>query len=58
VAVDASPHVPQLTPDIAHSIANPNELAQITARANNFIYTHHHYLRVAEQYVALWNQHG
>lgn len=57
VAVDALPDVQLLAADLGFLITHPDELTQISARAIDFMYAQHHYVTVAEQYVALWNQH-
>lgn len=56
VAVNALPDVDYLVNELSHLIENPDELIAIGKRARAFVEKEHHYIKIAEQYVSVWNK--
>lgn len=55
VAINALPDVEYLVQELSFLIDNPDEIIAIGKRANAFIEKEHHYIKIAEKYVAVWN---
>jgi len=56
VCINAIPAVEYLVKELSFLIENPQELIAIGNRARNFIEKEHHYIKIAEKYVAKWNE--
>jgi glycosyltransferase involved in cell wall biosynthesis len=54
VAVNALPNVESLVNDLSFLIENPDEISAIGKRARAFIEKEHHYIKIAEQYLMVW----
>jgi glycosyltransferase involved in cell wall biosynthesis len=55
VAVNALPNIDYLVNELSFLIENPVELIAIGIRARAFIEKEHHYIKIAEKYVEVWN---
>lgn len=55
VAINALPDVDSLVTELSFLIENPAELIAIGKRARAFIEKEHHYIKIAEKYVTVWN---
>lgn len=55
VAVNALPDARALTDELSFLIENPQEIIEIGKRARMFIEKEHHYLKIARQYVDVWD---
>lgn len=54
VAIDATPDVNEIVANLEKLIASPALLEEISENAHHFIKTHHHYTKVAQQYLKTW----
>lgn len=54
VAVNALPDVDYLVNELSFLIENPNELIAIGKRARSFVEKEHHYIKIAEKYLEVW----
>ena len=55
VAVNALPDVESLVNELSFLIDNPDEIIAIGKRARAFIEKEHHYIKIAEKYLQVWN---
>jgi glycosyltransferase involved in cell wall biosynthesis len=55
VAINALPDVDSLVNKLSFLIENPDEIIAIGKRARAFIEKEHHYIRIAEKYLQVWN---
>jgi glycosyltransferase involved in cell wall biosynthesis len=55
VAINSLPDVDYLVNQLSFLIENPNEIIAIGKRARNFIEKEHDYVKVAHQYLKIWN---
>ncbi|MES2543623.1 MAG: glycosyltransferase [Bacteroidota bacterium] len=55
VAVNALPDVNQIVNELSFLIENPNEIKAIGKRARDFIEKEHDYIKIAQQYLDVWN---
>ena len=56
VAINALPDVDYLVNELSFLIENPKEIIAIGKRARSFVEKEHHYIKIAEQYVSVWNK--
>jgi glycosyltransferase involved in cell wall biosynthesis len=56
VAVNALPDVDSLVNELSFLIENPAEINAIGKRARAFIEKEHHYIKIAEKYLEVWNK--
>ena len=56
VAVNALPNVDYLVNELSFLIENPNEIIAIGKRARTFIEKEHHYIKITEKYLKIWNK--
>lgn len=56
VAINALPNVDYLVEELSFLIENPDELIAFGKRARDFVEKEHHYIKIAEQYVSVWNK--
>ncbi|WP_310558201.1 glycosyltransferase [Flavobacterium sp.] len=54
VAINALPYVDYLVHQLSFLIENPEEIIAIGKRAKAFVEKEHHYLKIAEKYLAVW----
>lgn len=57
VAINALPDVDYLVEQLSYLIENPNEIIAMGKRARQFIEKEHDYVKVAHQYLEIWNTH-
>ena len=55
VAINALPDVDYLVNELSYLIENPNEIIAIGKRARTFVEKEHHYTKIAEKYLEVWN---
>ena len=55
VCVNAIPNVDYLVKELSYLIENPEEITAISKRARAFIEKEHHYIKIAEKYLEVWN---
>jgi glycosyltransferase involved in cell wall biosynthesis len=55
VAINALADVDYLVQELSFLIENPDEITAIGNRARAFIEKEHHYIKIAERYLAVWN---
>ncbi len=55
-AVNVLPEVDDVVNKLSELIENPDRILQISQNARRFIETHHHYKKVAQQYVNTWKK--
>jgi glycosyltransferase involved in cell wall biosynthesis len=55
VAINALPNAQLIANELETLIQHPEQLVIIGKQARKFIEKHHHYVRVAEKYLAIWN---
>lgn len=55
VAVNALPDVDSLVNELSFLIENPTEIIAFGKRARTFIEKEHHYIKIAEKYLEVWN---
>ena len=56
VAVNAKPNVEYLVQELSYLIENPKEIIAMGKRARAFVEKEHHYIKIAEQYVSVWDK--
>jgi glycosyltransferase involved in cell wall biosynthesis len=56
VAVNALPDVDSLVNELSFLIENKSEIIAIGKRARTFIEKKHHYIKIAEKYIAVWKK--
>jgi glycosyltransferase involved in cell wall biosynthesis len=56
VCVNALPDSNYLVKKLSFLIENPSEILQIGTNARKFVEKEHHWIKIAEKYVAVWNQ--
>ncbi len=56
VCINAVPDVQKITEQLEDLIMHPDKLVEISRNARRFIETEHHYIKIAEKYVATWNR--
>ena len=56
VAVNAKPDVDYLVKELSYLIENPKEIIAMGKRARAFVEKEHHYIKIAEQYLSIWNK--
>jgi hypothetical protein len=56
VAINALPDVDYLVHELSYLIENPKELITIGKRARTFVEKEHHYLKITEKYLEVWNK--
>ena len=54
VAINALPNIDSLVNELSFLIENPAEIIAIGKRARTFIEKEHHYIKIAEKYLAVW----
>ncbi|MGH2666367.1 glycosyltransferase family protein [Flavobacterium sp.] len=52
--INAEPDVAYLVKELSYLIENPDEISAISKRARIFIEKEHDYIRIAEKYIAVW----
>jgi glycosyltransferase involved in cell wall biosynthesis len=57
VAINALPEINHLVEKLSWLIENPNKIVEISKNARAFIEREHHYVKIAENYLAVWNRH-
>uniref|UniRef100_UPI00404999A5 glycosyltransferase n=1 Tax=Gelidibacter sp. TaxID=2018083 RepID=UPI00404999A5 len=57
IAINALPEINYLAEKLSWLIENPNEIIEISKNARAFIEREHHYVKIAENYLAIWNWH-
>jgi glycosyltransferase involved in cell wall biosynthesis len=57
VAINAMPDIGSIVAQLSFLIDNPEEIAAIGKRARAFIEKEHDYVKVAKNYVTIWNEH-
>ena len=55
VCVNALPNVDYLVKELSYLIENPEEITAISKRTRAFIEKEHHYIKIAEKYLEVWN---
>ena len=55
VCVNTLPNVDYLVKELSYLIENPEEITAISNRARAFIEKEHHYIKIAEKYLEVWN---
>jgi glycosyltransferase involved in cell wall biosynthesis len=55
VAINALPDIDSLVNELSFLIENPDEIIAIGKRARTFIEKEHHYTKIAEKYLQVWN---
>jgi len=55
VCINAEPEAKKIEHKLAWLIENPSELERISNNARKFIEKEHHYIKVAQRYVDIWN---
>lgn len=56
VAINALPDIDSLVNELSFLIENPDEIIAIGKRARTFIEKEHHYIKIAEKYLEVWNK--
>ena len=56
VDVNAKPDVEYLVQELSYLIENPKEIIAMGKRARAFVEKEHHYIKIAEQYLSIWNK--
>ena len=56
VAINALPDVDSLVNELSFLIDNPGEIIAIGKRARTFIEKEHHYIKIAEKYLEVWQK--
>jgi glycosyltransferase involved in cell wall biosynthesis len=56
VAINALPNVDSIVEGLFFLIENPDELIAIGKRARSFVEKEHHYIKIAEKYLDVWNK--
>jgi glycosyltransferase involved in cell wall biosynthesis len=56
VAVNAKPDVDYLVQELSYLIENPKEIIAMGKRARAFVEKEHHYIKIVEQYLSIWNK--
>ena len=56
VAINALPNVDYLVNEMSYLIENPIELIALGKRARSFVEKEHHYIKIAEKYLEVWNK--
>ena len=54
VCINAKPDVDYLVYELSSLIENPDEIIAISKRAKAFVEKEHHYVKIAEKYLAVW----
>lgn len=55
VCINALPNVDSIVNELEYLILNPQKLEEISINARRFIEEKHHYVKVAEKYIEVWN---
>ncbi|WP_139958416.1 glycosyltransferase [Flavicella sediminum] len=56
VCINALPNAKSMAAELEALIENPNKILEISKNARAFIQREHHYIQIAEKYVAKWNE--
>lgn len=56
VCVNAKPDIDYLVKELSFLIENPDEIIAIGKRARTFVEKEHHYIKIAEKYLEVWNK--
>lgn len=56
VCINAKPDIDYLVNELSFLIENPDEIISIGKRARAFIEKEHHYIKIAEKYLAVWKK--
>lgn len=55
VAINALPDIDYLVNELSYLIENPNEIIAIGKRARTFVEKEHHYTKISEKYLTVWD---
>lgn len=55
VCINALPNVDSIVKELEYLILNPRKIEEISVNARKFIEEKHHYIKIAQKYIDIWN---